>query len=75
MSETVSAPFTDDQVASLNVYQADRVAHPFTCGGAECREVLRATPRGWVCPGCDYRQEWAHSFMADWTWTRRSDLE
>lgn len=26
---------------------------------------LVATQFGWKCPVCDYRQNWAHSFMAD----------
>lgn len=25
---------------------------------------LIATENGWVCPVCDYKQDWAHSFMA-----------
>jgi hypothetical protein len=32
MGDEVSAPFTDDQVASLNAYQAEGAWHPFTCG-------------------------------------------
>ena len=71
----VSAPFTAEQVASLNAYQAEGVGHPLTCGGRECREVLRATPTGWVCPRCDYRQGWAHSFMADGLWHGREGAE
>src|SRR5713101_3675612 len=23
-----------------------------------------ATKQGWVCPYCDYKQDWAHDFMA-----------
>jgi hypothetical protein len=26
--------------------------------------VLVATPECWVCPYCDYTQDWAHEFMA-----------
>jgi hypothetical protein len=25
--------------------------------------MLMATSDGWVCPFCDYRQDWAHDFM------------
>jgi len=70
MSKQVSAPFTDDQVDSLNAFQAFGASHPFTCGGDNCREVLRATSDGWVCPKCGHRQDWAHSFMVDWSWKR-----
>lgn len=67
MSEHVEPPFTEDQVKSLNAYQASNVCHPFTCicGG---HTVLIATKEGWICPKCDYKQKWAHKFMADWTW-------
>jgi hypothetical protein len=68
MSREVSAPFTDDQVASLNACQAEVSWHPFTCGTDECRAVLKAEPDGWRCPRCGYRQGWAHGFMADWSW-------
>jgi hypothetical protein len=45
--------------------------HPFTCGSGnridaahlDREGVLFATPNGWICPYCDYRQNWAHDFM------------
>lgn len=63
----VLAPFSAGQVLALNVYQAERLMHPFTCetdhsGGRD----LVATLRGWVCLKCCYTQDWAHAFMADW---------
>lgn len=75
----VVAPFTDDQVKSLNDYQVSGVMHPFTCGGCRDRlgiregkfvndRLLVATPAGWVCPTCDYTQDWAWAWMADETW-------
>jgi hypothetical protein len=70
VSDEVSAPFTDDQVASLNAYQGAEHWHPFTCGADGCRAVLRAEPDGWRCPSCGHRQRWAHRFMADWSWRR-----
>jgi len=45
--------------------------HPFTCATGETKKdldgegVLVATPEGWVCPYCDYTQNWAHDFMAE----------
>jgi hypothetical protein len=71
MGTAVSAPFTTNQVASLNAYQTEGAAHPFTCGVSGCREALKATAAGWVCPRCDYRQTLAHAFMADGSWQRR----
>ena len=54
--------FTDDQIKSINAYQAARVYHPFTCGTNGCKvRVLRATPHGFVCDGCGYTQDWAHA--------------
>ncbi len=48
--EMVEAPWTDDQVASLNGYQACNYVHPFTGtrgpGGEET--VLLAIPQGWI---------------------------
>lgn len=80
MDETVHAPFSADQVDSLNLYQQEGYFHPFTCGS--CRDqmgtrdpdgsfndrVLIATPTGWVCPVCGYTQPWAWGWMADWRW-------
>jgi hypothetical protein len=57
-------PFTESEVEKLNQWQTDGRFHPFTCGSADCREVLVATVDGWVCPKCDYTQDWAHDFMA-----------
>jgi len=62
------APFTPDQVESLNGYQVAEVFHPFTCGNDSSHFVLIAEPAGWVCLDCDYTQNWAHEWMADWSW-------
>lgn len=68
----IRAPWTDDQVEALNKFQKSRKFHPFTCGnrhGHPYEEeygdhgVLRATNSGWVCPFCDYTQNWAWDFM------------
>jgi hypothetical protein len=44
--------------------------HPFTCPNrgnhpelAGDKGVLVPTVRGWICPFCDYTQDWAHDFM------------
>lgn len=78
----VDAPFTPEQVESLNAYQHAGIFHEFTCGGKheagvvlgpglvfEPAVLLVATVDGWVCSqSCGYTQTWAHSFMADDTW-------
>jgi len=73
------APWAPDQVASLNAYQATGIMHPFTCGDHECRAAahpkqatLIAYPDGWYCPRCRYTQDWAHTWMADWSWEQLS---
>ncbi len=72
MADQIQAPFTEDQVKSLNEYQPSGVFHPFTCGGKNCRNDLVATEAGWKCPdpNCDYTQDWAWSWMADWQWKK-----
>lgn len=80
--EKIQAPFTPEQVASLNDFQKSGVMHPFTCG--PCRDgapgtrdadgnwisdrCLTATVAGWICETCDYTQQWAWAWMADRTW-------
>ncbi|HEY6018491.1 MAG TPA: hypothetical protein VIY48_00890 [Candidatus Paceibacterota bacterium] len=68
----VWAPFTEDQVASINAYQASNVGHPFTCGSNRHKEqaLLIAQVNGWYCPLCDYGQSWAWNWMADWSWEK-----
>jgi len=71
--QRIFAPWTDEQVTQLNAWQQSGYMHPFTCGGSVHdgnvhgeRPALFAERDGWVCPdtNCDYRQNWAHSFMA-----------
>lgn len=81
----VQAPWTDDQVSSLNCYQLCGPMHPFTCpnrgdgrhrpiqlsgGGEADLGALLATAAGWRCLTCDYTQDWAWTPMADWSWRR-----
>jgi hypothetical protein len=78
MGQFLHAPWTEDQVRSLNAYQACLCWHPFTCGQREADgtpHVLEATTEGWYCPKCKannkcYVQNWCHDFMADWSWNR-----
>ncbi len=77
MSEAKKPIWTDKQVANLKAYQENPQFHPFTCGnrhlpghkeyaeknGLPDHGILVPTPHGWVCPVCDYTQNWAHDFM------------
>jgi hypothetical protein len=70
------APWTPEEVASLNGYQASGAGPRFTCGDNSCREpdrlagrtVLRAAEDGWRCDSCGYTQDWALTLMTDWSW-------
>lgn len=72
--EVVRAPFTPEQAASLNGYQASGSFHPYSCGYDDCPGVngghasLTAREDGWHCPACDYTQDWAHATSADGSW-------
>ena len=66
--EKLQAPWSSDQVDALNQFQRRGDVHEFTCpenhGGAD--RTLIATKEGWICPHCDYRQDWAHPAMLTW---------
>lgn len=65
----IEAPFTQEQCDALNKRQRDGTFHPYTCGSGRRKDsahrdgegVLVATLQGWICPFCDYRQNWAHA--------------
>jgi hypothetical protein len=59
-----------EQVAFLMHWQTVGYVHPFTCGQRDDHPVvdgekglLIPTRSGWICPYCDYTQDWAHDFM------------
>jgi len=63
---------TSDEVLAANLNQTARRFHPFTCPNRSDGEhrnfngdkgALVATRRGWICPWCDYTQDWAHDFQ------------
>ncbi|MEU5043193.1 hypothetical protein [Streptomyces griseorubiginosus] len=71
-ARVIRAPWTPDQVDALNAFQRRGGMHPFTCGGEHtpASPALVAYTDGWRCPqpygeSCDYRQDWAHAFMAE----------
>lgn len=56
---------SDAQIAAINAQQHAGHVHPFTCGNANCREVLVADKDGMRCPKCDYRQAWVPEIVAN----------
>lgn len=61
----ITAPWTDKQVKALNRFQHAGFVHPFTCPHDHANRELVATPEGWVCLTCGYRQDWAHDYMLE----------
>jgi len=40
--------------------------HEFTCGNSHDGDnKLIATTNGWICPTCNFKQDWCHAFMTD----------
>jgi hypothetical protein len=72
LARQLHAPWDDDQVASLNGFQSAGWVHPFTC--TKGSHTLVATPKGWICPHDTYTQDWAHDFMADWSWREMAPI-
>jgi hypothetical protein len=66
--EVVRAPWTREQVASLNAFQRSERYHPYTCPSEAHSSHLVASKQGWYCPMCAYTQGWAHTWSADWSW-------
>jgi hypothetical protein len=75
--EHLNAPFDTSACDRLNQFQVGVNSgfhgHPFTCSnrsdgrhGEEGGDlgVLIAIEEGWVCPHCNYTQQWAHAVMA-----------
>lgn len=60
----VHAPWTMEQVRKLARYQRLSHLHPYTCGWSENHGEMNLIPtaRGWICPACDYTQDW---FLVD----------
>ena len=52
------APWTKEIVDKLQRYQDCDHTHEWTCGEDRCRAALIPTTDGWVCPVCEYTQDW-----------------
>ena len=55
------APWSQEHVDSLNKLQKDETFHGYTCPTAHPEgRLLVATKQGWICPHCEYKQDWSH---------------
>jgi len=52
----IKAPWPDEFVEQLNENQHNGKYPPYTCD--ECEDEMVATKDGWICPSCDYKQNW-----------------
>lgn len=65
------APWSEEDVVLLTLRQQVSWLHEYTCPTdheiehatlpIKANLVLIATPRGWYCPICRYRQSWCHA--------------
>lgn len=62
----ITAPWSPAQVDALNKLQRRGNFHGYTCAESHTPfdRTLVATKGGWICPHCDYRQDWAHFGLA-----------
>lgn len=75
----ITAPFTGEQVQSMNGFQVRSMMHPMTCREDDCRVAngsgpMTATTLGWMCRHCEYRQAWTFNFTTDWSWVEHADM-
>lgn len=61
------APWTQDEADNLNEWQKMGLINQTLCGDRarhpEYKGLPVATRKGWICPSCGWKQEWAHDFM------------
>lgn len=62
VTKILKTPWTPEQVEILYNRQACTLWHEYTCW---CGAVLDPTEQGWVCPDCDYTQDWCHAGDAE----------
>lgn len=58
----IYAPFTSEQADGLNKFQTCKSCHTFACPN-DSQNLIAIVDAGWMCPECDYTQNWAHAFM------------
>lgn len=66
-ADRVYAPWTGEQVISINYYQSYTAFIPKRCPTQHYSRfpALVATPDGYICPLCDFKQNWCGSFEAN----------
>jgi hypothetical protein len=57
--ETVNAPWTEEQMKILDDWQFNVQNHPYTCLEGHTLYVSRD---GFVCPICEYTQDWCYAY-------------
>jgi hypothetical protein len=68
------APFTPEEVASLNEFQTLAVWNPVVCPAEGCCQKPVATGTGWACPRCAFTQVWADRWMTDGIWRNEGQI-
>ena len=58
-AEIKTAPFTDDEVRILKLWQANDFLHEYTCCN---HEPMEPTTEGLKCNTCGRLQNWVHDF-------------
>ena len=69
--DITTAPWFDAEVDVLNDFQKNLSNQPFTCRSGNRKNsahydgegILIATREGWICPYCDYKQNWSPSAL------------
>ncbi len=64
--------WTPDEVKSLEGRQNCNFLHPYTCDSG-CGALI-PTEDGWVCPKCEYTQDWAHANDLNGEWEKLSPI-
>lgn len=65
----VLAPFTTDQMISINDYQLHGPFHSYTCKN-NSRHLLMAYANGLSCDFCSYIQDWVWDWTANGHWRK-----
>lgn len=73
----IRAPFTDDQVASINAYQRSDTPRPYSCRArpGPRHGLLIATADRFGCPDCDYTRQGCYVWLGDWAWRNATSTE
>lgn len=66
----VNAPWTDEQVETLQKWQEDDTKHPYTC---VCGESLTPYNSGLCCEYCGHTQDWCWNFSVEDDLQKRLD--